>query len=359
MNTENIAALLDSEEYVVRLDPKGMYALTRDFPNQIRSAISIAESAALPSGPAKPDHVILTGLGGSAAGGDFVRALFEAAGSVPFLVNRDYFLPAYAGSGSLVFACSYSGNTEETISAYLDARKKGASIIVVTSGGKLAEMARQDGFPIIQIPSGQPPRTALGYLLMPVAVACMRLQLIPNEDSEALIAHLKTCVDTWSANIPFSQNPTKKLAEAHFKKISVIYGLGSWQGLVANRWKGQINENAKVLTFANIYPELNHNEILGWVKANEQGVAQWVGILLSDGHESAKMQKRAEVTQKLTEQICEWHTVVTPGETLLQKMLALALYGDFVSLYLAALNHVDPENIDWINILKAELSQVS
>ncbi len=358
MNTENIAALLDSEEYVVRLDPKGMYALTRDFPNQIRSAVSISESAALPQGPAKPDHVILTGLGGSAAGGDFVRALFEETGSVPFIVNRDYFLPSYAGSGSLVFACSYSGNTEETISAYLDARKKGASIIVVTSGGKLAEMAREDGFPIIQIPSGQPPRTALGYLLMPVAVACMRLQLIQLENSDALIEHLKSCVDLWSANIAFAQNPTKQLAASLFQKVSVIYGLGSWQGLVANRWKGQINENAKNMTFSNIFPELNHNEILGWVKADEQGISQWIGVILADGFESAKMKKRAEVTMKLTDSVCQWHTVITPGSTLLQKMLALALYGDFVSLYLASINNVDPENIDWINVLKSELASI-
>lgn len=355
----NAAAQLDSRDFVTRLDPKNMLGLTESFPDQVRRAVDIANAAPLATGSVRPDLVMLTGLGGSAAGGDFVRALFEANGSVPFFVNRDYHLPAFVGSGALVIACSYSGNTEETLSAYHDARRKGASIICVTSGGKLAELAESDGFPLIRIPAGQPPRTALGFLLMPVVVASERLGMIPAQDYDALIGHLEACVKLWTVDVAGPSNPCKSLALALHGKVAVLYGLGSWQGLVANRWKGQINENAKVMAFANTYPELNHNEILGWVKCTQQGVAQWAGVVLQDGSETAKMRKRREVTERLTADVCEWHGVTATGQDLLQKALALALFGDFLSLYMAALNGVDPENIDSINILKNELASVN
>jgi glucose/mannose-6-phosphate isomerase len=140
--------------------------------------------------------------------------------------------------------------------------------------------------------------------------------------------------------------------------VGTIYGLGSWQGIVANRWKGQINENSKNMIFANTFPELNHNEILGWVKSNEQGVDSWFNIVLRDGTESAKMNKRAEVTARLIAGVTDSVDVVAEGKTLLDRMLSITLFGDFVSLYLAALNDVDPENIDHINTLKTELSQI-
>lgn len=353
-----MAHLLDDRSFVTRLDPKEMLRLTEEFPSQCRRALAIARDAELPELEARPSLCMLTGLGGSAAGGDFTRAIFEAQGSAPFLVNRDYHLPNYVGLGDVVFATSYSGNTEETLSAYAEAKSSGARIICVTSGGKLAELATADGNALIQIPGGQPPRTALGFMLIPVLVAAERLRLIPAQDYEAAFDLLDSLVPKWSVDAEFGSNPAKRLAEELQGKLSVIYGLGSWQAIVANRWKGQINENSKNMTFANAFPELNHNEILGWVKAHEQGVASWVGVVLEDGTESEKMKTRAKVTEKLVGETAKFHHVQAQGETLLAKMLSLALLGDFVSLYLAALNEVDPENIDAINVLKSELSRV-
>lgn len=349
---------LDQRDFVLRLDPKEMYRLTCEFPDQVARAAEVANAASLPNWSAKPDNVLLTGLGGSASGGDFTRALFEAFGSVPFAVNRDYDLPSYVGPGSLVFATSYSGNTEETLSAYDQAKKKGASIFVVTSGGKLADLARQDGFPLIVIPGGQPPRTALGFMLIPVIVACGKMGLIPEQDIAGLVAHLKAVVARYSIEVPFESNPTKQLAANLQGAVSTIYGVGSWPSIVAYRWRCQINENSKNMTFHHAFPELNHNEILGWVKSEGQGVQKWASIILSDGTESAKMKKRVEVTEDLIRAKTEIHHVRADGNDLLQKMLGLALYGDFVSLYLAALNEVDPENIDSINILKTALAGV-
>lgn len=349
--------LLDDASYVTRNDPKGMLRLTSEFPGQCRQALEIAQATPLnPLGPIK--NALLTGLGGSAAGGDFVKALFDDQAAVPFVVNRDYHLPNWVDEGSLVFVSSYSGNTEETISAYHDAVRVGARRIVLTSGGKLAELARENGDDLILIPAGQPPRTALGFMLVPLVVASARLGLIPAQDFDGVLASLDEAVRRWGIDRPFSENDAKQLGEAMHGTVSVLYGLGGWQAIVANRWKGQINENAKNMTFANAFPELNHNEILGWVRANEQRVGQWLAVVLEDGSESAKMQARRDVTARLIHNVAPTMRVHAFGATLLARMLTLVLMGDFVSLYLAALNDVDPENIDSINVLKSELSRI-
>lgn len=353
------AQQLDDLSFVTRVDPKGMYDLTCSFDKQCAHAVEIARSCEIAPLKTEPNLAMLTGLGGSAAGGDFVRALFESDGKIPFLVNRDYSLPHYVGPQTLVIACSYSGNTEETLASYYDAKAKGAQIIVVTSGGKLAELAEADGYSLIQIPGGQPPRTALGFLCLPVVIACEKLGLIPAQNYEQLIAHIAKTIEQFRCEIPLASNSTKQLAADFFGKFPIIYGLGSWQGLVANRWKGQICENAKNMTYSHTYPELNHNEVLGWVEADKQGIANYVVATLEDGTESAKLKKRAEVTEQLIGEKAVKFRVTASGATLLEKMLSLALYGDFVSIYLAALNGVDPENIDSINILKAALANVN
>lgn len=351
--------LLDDPDFVLRNDPSGMYRLTCDFPQQCTRALEIASGTALGSLAAEPTLAMLNGMGGSAAGGDFVRSVFEASAKIPFLVNRDYTLPHFVDESSLVISCSYSGNTEETLAAFNTAQAEGCQLAVVTSGGVLAELARQASIPLIQIPGGQPPRTALGYLFVPVLYACEHWGLVPEQDFGSAVELLKQCVADWGIDTPFAENAPKKLAQALHGKAPIIYGLGSWQGQAAYRWKGQIGENAKVLSFCHTFPELNHNEILGWVKADSQGVENWVVVILEDGHESAKMKARARVTADLIGDKAEVFRVQARGESLLERMLSLTLFGDFVSLYLAALNDVDPENIDSINFLKSELGKVS
>ena len=350
--------LLDDPGFVTRLDPKGMYTLAVGFPDQCRLALSIAQAVELPELEVRPGVVMLTGLGGSAAGGDLVRALFEAHGSTPFIVNRDYTLPNYLGVGDLVFCASYSGNTEETLAAYDIAKRSGARVIAVTSGGKLAELARADGHTVILIPGGQPPRTALGLMFIPVLNACERMKLLPAQDYTETFALLDACAAKWGEGVPFADNQPKQLADALHGRVAVLYGLGFYQAMVANRWKGQINENAKNLVFANVFPELNHNEILGWIKANEQGVAEWVGLVLEDGTESEKMKARARITETLVGGTAKFFHVRVQGTSFLQRLMSLTYFGDFLSLYLAALNGVDPETIDSINTLKSELAKV-
>jgi glucose/mannose-6-phosphate isomerase len=340
---------------VTSLDPKGILTLTESFPAQCRKALEIAAGASLPK-VNRPSLTVLTGMGGSAAGGDFVRAMFEASGSTPFSVNRDYRLPNYVGLGDLVFCTSYSGNTEETLSAYADAKKAGAKVVAVTSGGQLAELAAADGHCVIRVPGGQPPRTALGFMLIPVLVIAEKLKLIPAQDYEKTFDLLEKCVKSWTVEGEDAQ--PKEIAASLYGRIGVLYGLGVWQGLIASRWKGQINENAKCMAFYHSLPEMNHNEILGWTGASAQGKFAVVG--LTDGRESEKMKTRLRVTREIIESKSEtpYHEVVARGDSLLEKMLSLALFGDFVSIYLAALNGVDPETIDSINLLKDELAKV-
>jgi glucose/mannose-6-phosphate isomerase len=346
---------LSSRTAVTALDPKGMWHFTEEYPNQCRTALALVEGVELPRG----DYALamLTGLGGSAVGGDYVRAMFEAFGKIPFTVNRDYHLPSYVNAQTLVFATSYSGNTEETLSAYAEAKAAGAQIICVTSGGKLKENALADGYPVITVPGGQPPRTALGFMLIPVLAVCIKMGLLPEQDFVKAFALCETMCAQWT--IEGSNPVAKNLAQELHGNLGIIYGLGPWQAIIANRWKGQINENSKNHVFVNVFPELNHNEILAWVKADGQGVAKYVGMVLEDGNESAKMKKRAEVTETLVKNLCAFSHVQAAGTTLLEKLLTLTYLGDFVSLYLAALNEVDPENIDSINVLKSELGKIA
>ena len=342
---------------VTALDPKGMWGLTEAFGDQCRTALKLAKATDLGSLATKPRNALLTGLGGSAAGGDFVRALFDAHGQIPFTVNRDYGLPRYVNADTLVFAASYSGNTEETLSAYDEAQAAGATIVAVTSGGQLKQKAESDGHRVITVPGGQPPRTALGFMLVPVLWACEGYGLLPKMDYARAFSLLDECARAWT--IEGDDSGPRDLAKAFHGALPILYGLGPWPGLIASRWKSQINENAKTHAFANTYPELDHNEILAWIEAGSQGVAKYVGAVLLSGDESPKMRKRREVTERLIDGLCEFHPVMAKGEDLLSQLLTLTFYGDFTSLYLAALNGVDPETIGSINTLKTELANVA
>lgn len=355
------AALLDSLDSLLQFDPKGMYGLTVGFVDQCRKAVEIGRQAALCSLTAEVFRVHLTGLGGSAAGGDFIRCVMDAEGRASFAVNRDYTLPAWIGANDLVFCASYSGSTEETLSAYSDAKAKGAQIIAITSGGKLGSLAEADGYPVIHVPGGQPPRTAMGFMMVPVLVALERLGLVAKQDWDEALGALNEGASLWSAGAAASSNPAKKLAIQLHGALPILYGLGPAAAVVANRWKCQCHENAKLLAFANGYPELNHNEILGWIGANRQSVGRFGGVRLSLGGESEKMHARALITERVIGDICPF-TSVAPAcghdARLLSRMLSLTFMGDFVSIYLARLEEADPEVIPSIDLLKSELAKI-
>lgn len=330
-----------------------MLGLIEGLPEQCRKALEIAKATDPPTLEILPGVVALAGTGGSASGGDLVNALFEAHGGAAFVVVRGYQLPNYIGVGDVVFCVSYSGDTEETLAVYQEAKKAGARVVAVTSGGKLKELAVEDGFTVYEIPRGQPPRTALGYLTIPVIVACHQMKVLPEQPIDDAISLLESCIAAWG---PESVDADPKVLAAELSGVlPVVYGLGAWQGYVANRWRSQINENAKQLAISNAYPELNHNEIMGWIGVDKQGIGKLSGVLLEDGTESDQMKANAAATEKLVP--VHFHHVVAKGDSLLERMLSLTLFGDYVSYYLARLNEVDPMDIGSINTVGAAVAE--
>ena len=362
---------LHDAEHFAALDPQNMLGLVQKFPQQCRDAAKIRWQY----GPGHTDkmdirQVVVTGLGGSAIGGDFARSMMEAFGTVPLVVNRDYNLPHWVGPHTLVIAGSYSGNTEETLAAYQAAQNVNAQIAVVSSGGELSKMAREDGNPIAVVPGGQPPRSATGYMFFPTIRFLISRHLLENKTRkddpnfefpiEETLDRLTKMETELGPDVPTESNPAKQMAAALCGKIPVIYGSQGWRGVVATRWKGQFNENAKVAAFANVLPEQNHNEILAWTQAQKQA-QNWAAIFLRESDEAAtlpRIARRVAVTKELLGENVEAHEVFSQGDSLLERMFSLIYFADFVTVYLAYLYGICPTDIAAIDHLKAEMSKI-
>jgi glucose/mannose-6-phosphate isomerase len=351
---------LDNLEHRRALDPQGMLDLVLRFPEQAREAVGIAQSLGTLTPKEEIRLVVMTGLGGSAIGGDFARSLMEECGTVPMVVNRDYSLPHYINAHTLVIAASYSGNTEETLAAYDVAKSAGAQIAVVTSGGTLKARATADGYPIATVPGGQPPRSATGYMFFPLLGFLRSYDLFTHDfaqDIEETLDLLEARRDALGPNVPTARNPAKQMALALHGKLPVVYGSQGYRGAVATRWKGQFNENTKIAAFANVLPEQNHNEILAWTQAQQQAQT-WSVIFLRDSAESPRIARRIEVTRSLLGDNVPVQEVYAEGNSLLARMFSLISLADYVTVYLAYLYGVCPTEIRGIDLLKAELAKL-
>lgn len=353
-------SVLDDAARRAALDAQNMIPLTHEFPEQCRKALDIAMQFNPPTPRLPIQNVVVTGLGGSAVGGDLLRVLVEDNGEVPVVVNRDYQMPAWVNDRTFVIAASYSGNTEETLSAFEDAQDRGALLACVTSGGELAQRAAHYGTPVAFIPKGQPPRSAMGYMFIPMLMAAHKVGVIrrdPTGDLQNAIALLEKAREQWNADVPFEKNPAKQLAAKLYGKLPILYGSQAYSSVVAFRWKTQLNENTKIHAYSNGYPEMNHNEILGWVLAKQQ-VPNLAVVLLRDQMERPKIVARVETTKRLFARAAEVHEVFAEGQSLLARMLHAIYLGDWVSCYLALLYGVNPTDISYINLLKAVLEKI-
>lgn len=353
-------SVLDDAARRAALDAQNMIPLTHEFPEQCRKALDIAKQFNPPTPRIPIQNVVVTGLGGSAVGGDLLRVLVEDNGEVPLVVNRDYQMPAFVNDRTFVIAASYSGNTEETLSAFEDAQDRGALLACVTSGGELAQRAAHYGTPVAFIPKGQPPRSAMGYMFIPMLMAAHKVGVIrrdPTSDLQDAIALLEKAREEWNAEVPFEKNPAKQLAAKLYGKLPILYGSQAYSTVVAFRWKTQLNENTKIHAYSNGYPEMNHNEILGWVLAKQQ-VPNLAVVLLRDQMERPKIVARVETTKRLFARAAEVHEVFAEGQSLLARMLHAIYLGDWVSCYLALLYGVNPTDISYINLLKAVLEKI-
>lgn len=352
-------SLLDDQARLQKADPSDMLGAVESLPEQCRNAVAIARSAELPSW-SDFDHVVVLGMGGSAIGGDFVRALLEPSLQVPMAVNRDYSIPGYVGSRSLVIASSYSGGTEETLAAHELASQRGARVLAITTGGELAQRAEAAGQPVVRIPGGLQPRAAVGYALFPLLIALSRLGLFtePQSAIDEAIAVLAAQRDRFQRAVPAARNPAKSLAAELMGRAPLVLGGGGWKGVVAYRWKCQFNENAKSLAFSNQFPELNHNETCGW-EAPEGLTSRVAAILLRDRSDDQRMQTRVDVTKAIVaERAATVAELWAEGESDLARMVSLIYPGDFASAYLALLYGIDPTPVRMIDRLKAELARL-
>ncbi|HPN66957.1 MAG TPA: bifunctional phosphoglucose/phosphomannose isomerase [Candidatus Omnitrophota bacterium] len=269
---------------------------------------------------------------------------------IPIYVSRDYTLPRFVGKDTLFLACSYSGDTEETLSSYAEAKEKGAKIIVITSGGKLEVLAKEDKVPVIYIPKGHPPRTALGYSFFCWLDVLYKLGFISDRarDAEEAIAVMKQARE---------RNNYEEIARALLGKYIIIYGANKHLDSVVLRWRGQIEENAKTLASTHVFPELNHNETVGW-EGPKALLKDFIVVLLRDKSEHPRVAKRIEITKSMIEPGTKVIELASKGECLLARMFSLIYAGDFVSYHLAILNGIDPTPVDRIAFLKKELSKI-
>jgi len=350
-------SLLDKEDELRRIDTIGMFAALDGLPGQCAGAFrDLVDNVQIPEIDAI-SNIVVTGLGGSAIGGDLLRVYAAGKLPVPVTVNRDYVLPEFVGPDTLVFAVSYSGNTEETLSAYAESRSRGASVIAITTGGKLGEAAGKDGFPVIAVPGGISPRSATGYLFIPTLKILNRLGLLPDVTEEItemidLIRDMRKKLGPAAAE---AENPAKQIARKLHGKIPVIWGSAGTTEVVAQRWKGQINENAKSPAYWNVLPELNHNEIVGFEFPSEI-LRKIHVVILRDERDHPRVQKRIEITKEVIQNAVDGYTEVwASGKGELARLYSLIYTGDFASVYLAALNGVDPGPVKVIDFLKREL----
>lgn len=354
--TANDRRILDDPSFIAQADPKGLGEIITRFPDQCREAASLVESISLVAGPVR--QVLTIGMGGSAVGGDLLAGILYGRLGVPLHVCRSYRVPAWAGEETLAFVSSYSGNTEETLSAFAEAKGRGARIVVLTTGGKLGALAEAERLPWVKIPCGLPPRSALGYLLFPTLLLLERsgLVVISTEEIEEALGWLRTMAQELGPSVEEARNQAKEVAGALVGKLPVIYGAQDLTAAAAYRWKTQLQENSKVFAVAGALPEMNHNEIVGW---GDPAVREFQVVVIRDRGEHPQVVKRFAITKEIIRRRAAGLTEVwARGEGPLSRGLTAVYFGDWVSYYLAVLRGVDPWPVEIIEELKGKLQNL-
>jgi len=344
------ASYLDDLGVIKAVDKGDMFSLALRMPEDIERALADFGTRTFPR--FTPANIVVAGMGGSAIGGDIAYSLLREELPVPLYVIRDYNLPSFVNHKTLFFAVSYSGNTEETLSAYKEAKSRDARCIVISSGGRLKEILGDDVY--IPLPPNMPPRFAFPFIFVPIVRSLESMGIVKKRnDWEETIELLKGLKEDFSPFTPSAENKAKSLAYALKGKLPLIYASSPLLFGVALRWKTQINENAKAHAYVDFFPELHHNEIMAW--EGKDKVADFAIVLLRDKGENDRIRKRIEITKELIGDKAEIYEVWTSGESKLARVFSLIYLGDFLSLYLAILYRFDPQEIDFINYIKGKL----
>ncbi len=326
-----------------------MKELIAAFPGQLEEALRIGQSYSFKNPAGSPANVLLTGLGGSGIGGSIIQNYVADKLKVPFTVNKDYFLPAFVNSNTLVIVCSYSGNTEETLQAMKQAIKAKAQIVCITSGGEVEKLAAKKGYDCIIVPGGMPPRTCVGYSIVEILFVLRHFGLLKSRFVPEIQAAVELLRTETKALARKAQSIAKKMAGT----FPVIYTAQPFEGL-AIRVRQQINENSKMLASHGAIPEMNHNELVGWRDRNDNMAV----LLLRNEDDYERVQTRMEINKKIirkcTSNITE---VYSKGNSYFEKLFYFIHLTDWLSYYLAELHEVDATEVRVIDFLKSSLAE--
>jgi glucose/mannose-6-phosphate isomerase len=351
---------LDNPETYSKFDPTNLLENVQEFPLQCERAWEEVKKVVLPSYYVKVNKVIILGMGGSAIGGDLVRALLQDQAKVPIFVVRDYNLPAFVDKDSLVIASSYSGNTEETLEAFNQAIAKKSKLVAITTGGKLSDLAISYKIPIYQFDYKTEPRQALGFSFAAILGILNKIALIDIKDTDfrESILLAKALDSKIKPEIITSQNQAKKLAGELYNKFVVILGGGHLKP-VAQRFKTQLNENAKQMAFWEELPEACHNFIVGLEVPNKFFENVFVLSLFSSFTHPRIRARQNIILEILDKNKISYEELrIESATTILSDMLLFILLLDYTSYYLALLNKIDPRPIKNINYLKKKLEEL-
>jgi glucose/mannose-6-phosphate isomerase len=342
-----------SSAAIAAVDKRGQLADVLSMPEQLRDALWRVESAGLEAHDAR-DGMVIAGMGGSGIGGLLAREVLGDRASRPIAIARDYCLPPGTTPETTVLCASYSGDTEETLATFEAAGALGARRIVMTTGGKLAKSARAEGVPVIPVPGGFQPRSAVAYGLvvaLEVAGLCGVSERL-HAEIDVAAGRADDLVKAWGPDAP-EDSLAKQLAQGLHGTVPQVAGAGLTTP-VAYRWKSQFNANTKIPAFCAELPELDHNEIVGWEGASE--LARFSAVFLDDSDLHPRVRQRLEFTRGMIASTgAPTFRVESVGETRMERLVSLVLLGDLVSLYMAVLRGVDPTPVEVLEQLKRAL----
>jgi glucose/mannose-6-phosphate isomerase len=352
--------ILEIQQLRSKLDSKDMFGMIAAMPDHLEEGMAVGLAVDLRNLEQEAfNSIVVAGMGGSAIAGDIVRSYLLDQMQVPLWVTRHYKLPAFVNKRSLVICSSYSGNTEETLSAYDYALESGAKVIAISTGGRLASKAESDDIPIIRIKGGLQPRAALGYSLAPLLMILTRLGLCQNQCEEISRVAGSMRGRLRSYNPDSENNQALELARKIHRSIPLIYAGYDRFDTVALRFKCQINENAETPAFANVFPEFNHNELVGFHKLHDLQKGFTV-IIMRDGHDHGRIKARMDIVEQYLKDVgTKVITIESQAGTDLERIFYFIQYLDFTSYYLALLNGIDPYPVAAIDHLKERLSRVN
>ncbi|HYH50796.1 MAG TPA: bifunctional phosphoglucose/phosphomannose isomerase [Acidimicrobiia bacterium] len=343
------------------VDTLGFVDAVGTLPEQFGEALATAGAADLSGIDAGAiTNIAVAGMGGSGISGDVLATAGSSDLTVPVTVLKQYRVPRFVGPGTLFFAMSYSGGTEETLEATAAAVSAGAQVVAVSSGGELAELAAKAGAPVIGCPPGFMPRAALGHLATPLFVVCERLGLLPGgvaavESARAQAARRR---DACRPQLEGQANPARELARRIGRTFPLVWGTGAMGAVAAYRWKADVNENAKAPAFSGAFPELDHNEICAFGQHGDVTRQVVTLVELRHDHEHPQLRRRVEATRAIVEEtVASVLEVRAEGDGRLAQLVDLMYLGDWVSVYMALDAGVDPGPIDAIARLKTELAR--